>query len=182
MTQSTVVHRERTPVRDENGRIEYVFEREWTEGDGTHAKGPTAVAAIAKYQVRVNELQKRLRDEGAAKDARLQALEAQLVALRAAHEAERSATMEAIAAATARAIERDGTETPKLLAAVAELARSVTLDALPSMAAPYVLPADLIDVAGLRELEQQLLEAEHVADPERAVRDRVTWVLPAEVA
>lgn len=186
MTQSTVVRRERVAVRNDRGRIERVFETEWNEPADVAKKHAAELQAVATQQDRdlADELRavRGERDHGRAAisqlTARVTELETQLITTRAAHEAERKATADAIAAAIEQRIERDAAETPKLAAALAELAELARAAAPP---APYTLPADLANLAGLAELERELLEIEHVRDPEQAARDHVTWVL-SEVA
>lgn len=178
MTQPTVLRRDRVVLRNERGQMDRIVETEWNEPADVAKERDAALKAVAAQQERDIGVELRgaraERDRGLAVisqlSSRITELERELITTRAAHEAERHATVEAIAAATARGIERDEANAPKLIAALAGLVA-------PTLRT-YTLPADLANLADLRALERELLEYEHAQDDEQAARDHVLWVLP----
>jgi hypothetical protein len=178
-----VVHRERTPIRDEKGRIAMVHELERVESESDHAKHAAAIEARAKQQA--DELPRQVARMAAHLDdanARINELERQLADERLAHAAELEAIREAVLASALRQIDQAEAMTAELNDPESEWSRALTL--LRSAARddlPYTLPADLIDLPGLAAWERDI-RALRAADPEITNPDRVRYVLPSEAA
>ncbi len=161
--------------------MDRIIETEWHEAVDVSKERDAALNAVAAQQERDIGIELRgaraERDRGLAVisqlSGRVSELETQLISIHNAHEAERQATRELVAAKLQEQIERDEAAAPKLIAALAGLV------APPAPApAPYTLPADLVNVEDLRALERELLEHERSQDPDRTVRAPILWVLP----
>jgi alanyl-tRNA synthetase len=168
---STVIHRERTPIRDAKGRISFVHESERVETVEEHAKHAAAINAEAQRQA--DELPKQVANMAAEIDrshARINELQQQLVDERAAHAAELDAIRGAVVAAAQRQIAHDEQFAADMGDPESEIGRALaSIAAHRDDNALYQLPSDLVNVAALRTLEHDLRDA-GIATP-------IRWVL-----